>query len=641
MASSAPAPNRRPFAALAAAWLLLAGFHLWSLELFPPPNPDESMESSHAYSLLTTGENVYPLFDDIFPPQFAPLAHAYPNVLRPLYNAALASAFRLGGVSLGSGRALSLGFSAAALLLTCWLAWRRTGSWAAVFLALTLLGSNAVFTAGSHDVRPEAMLGFLAVAAYACLDLASHGQAWAVLAGCLAVACVGAHTNGAGVALASVVTLAWTAPRRLPYLALGGFAAGTALLWWVRPDRFLPSWIVFQGFFAYAPPVRTWGWDVFGMAASELNRWIAPSAMGHEPMTRLFSWTLALEWSAVLAVWLAGWRTMKDAASRGLLVWIGTLTAFYAFFFAHKNPQYLSVFEPFLALMLGTCLHRAWREDGPRRLSAGVMLAGAAGAAVLCLASPFLIAPTLWVLALPARSSRPGLTAGTGLSLPVSDRNGTKGRRWEVWLAVLVALLPMFCLRVRAPAVFSASMSLGVQAHGSWLGSALAAAVAAVVVLSFWARRSPAALLTPGWRPAALAAWLGVLVACNAVESVSRTLRAPRFSPVKAELDRLVPREAKVLGPQRLWLALWDRDYRDWNALAYARWLTGDRDVRRYVSAWKPDILIADSDFRRMFLKGGGLAQFCDAPLEPVGVIDFGAGFGQPIEVFRFVRTRR
>ncbi|MFA6316930.1 MAG: hypothetical protein WC943_05880 [Elusimicrobiota bacterium] len=609
---------------LLAGAVLLAGFHMWSLTLFPPPNPDEAMEANHSQTLLLRGENVYSLFDDIFPPGFAPVATSFPNVLRPFFNAALAGAFLVGGVSLETGRLFSLACSGLTFLLACWLAWRRTRSLAAVSAAGFVLGLDPVFIASSHDVRPEAMLGLLGLASYACLTLAAErpeeggffgpGGRWALLAGLLAVGSAGVHTNGAGFILAAFAACVWLAPGLLPRLALGGLLAGVGLLWCVRPDRFLPGWVLFQGFFGYRPPYGSWGWNILGMAAGELGRWIGPSGMGHEPSSRLFAWTLALQWSLVLGVWLAGWRVIRDAAFRGLLVWIGSLALFYAVFFANKNPQYLSVFAPFLTLMLVEFLSRSLK--GGEAPSGGMGLA-AAGAAVLLLAAPFLAAPALIVLAHPCRDAT---------------------QRWTVWAAVLAGLLPALCLRLFNPGALGGSVSLGLAALGSPAVLVVLALPLLAMLVGAAARACGAAWPERPLAVAALSVCLGALVACNGAEVLSRCFSGPRFAPVEQGLRRLVPPGAKVLGPQRLWLALRDRPYRDWNALAYSRWLTGSRDVRRLVAGWEPDILLADADFRRIFVKDGVLAGFADVPLRTVGVVDQGPGFGQPIEVLAFVR---
>ncbi|MBI5624319.1 MAG: hypothetical protein HY924_11115 [Elusimicrobia bacterium] len=613
-------------ALLAAAALILVLFHSWSLTTYPPPNADEAMEANHSHTLLTTGENVYSLFDDVFPRDFPALAHAFPNVLRPFYNASLALAFRLGGVSLETGRLLSLACSGLTVLLGCWLAWRSARSWWMALGVLCLLGTSPIFTASSHDLRPEAMLGLLGMAAFSCLVLAGPGPgrgakwglrmpgaAWTALAGLLAVASVGVHTNGAGMALAAAAACALTAPRRLLHLILGGVLAGTALLWTVRPDRFLPGWVLFQGFFGYMPPYRTWDWSVLGMLAGELTRWIAPPSMGHEPMTWLASWSLTLEWSLALGVWLTGWRVVKDQGFRLLLAWIGAMAVFHAGFFANKNPQYLSVFEPFLCLMLLDFLRRSWLGEGERFAPVDASL-GAAAAAVLALAGPFLLGPAMIVLGHPSSDAK---------------------KRWLAWLGVLLALLPMLCLRVYVPGVLSRTAALGLSVFSSplvWLLLCLPLAGLGLKAL----RPSSAQQPLPGL---ALAASLVVLALCQGTELVRRWRGGPRFGPVQAELRALVPAGAKTLGPQRLWLALWDRPYRDWNALAYSRWLTGDRDVRRLVARWEPDYLVADEDFRRMFVRDGRLAGFSDVPLERVGVVSHGPAFKQPIEVLRFVRT--
>jgi hypothetical protein len=109
---------------------------------------------------------------------------------------------------------------------------------------------------------------------------------------------------------------------------------------------------------------------------------------------------------------------------------------------------------------------------------------------------------------------------------------------------------------------------------------------------------------------------------------------------VTAAVERLLPSpEAKILGPNRLWFHFRER-FRDAGALMYSRWFTGGiATPKDCLERWRPDVVVADETFRKLFLGAGDPAVALSARLRrPVfflGVVDTGSAGDGPWQVLR------
>ena len=618
------APRR---AATSWAWGLLAlglgAFHAATLRTFPMVDMDEAMEANHSFNVLARGQNVYSLYEGLFPRRFAFMEHGLPNTLRPFFNMGLAAAFRLGGVSPWSGRAYSLFCALAALALLTWLARRWTRSHAAALAFAAALGLDMVFTFSAHEIRPEAMLLFFSSLCLAGFEWAETRPEALIGVGLLAALAPGIHTNGGAVAVASTAVLFLRRPRAWPYFFFGATLGLCATLSFVHPERFLPSWIVFQGFFSYYPPFHNLGANLPAMIAAECGRYWNPPFLGYIPVGPTLAWSLRLKWAALAGLWIAALKLYareKDRRVLSLAVWVGLQGLFYSIFVANKNPNYASVFEPFALLLAAVVLARAAREHLSRWSIPRLLWAGLSGLAILGAGA----------------AAGAGLFAALLLVLPAAK----PARRVEdLLLPLLAALVPIFCVRVYAPWTFDAVADAAVHALSGPAGLiALAGAAAAAALI----RRTPARE-----RPRAVAGWaaagLTLALASSAAVDAAMIARAARrtvdYDTIAARVRALVPPGARVIGPQLMWFAFQDRPYRDFDGLSYAKWLTGDGDVTRYARRWRPDYLITDCRFPDIFLKRRTLAQTLTVPLTEVGRVDDGREYCHPLVVYRFDRA--
>jgi hypothetical protein len=118
------------------------------------------------------------------------------------------------------------------------------------------------------------------------------------------------------------------------------------------------------------------------------------------------------------------------------------------------------------------------------------------------------------------------------------------------------------------------------------------------------------------------------LFICNALRYRRLYLSFPDFS---AQVHKLVPPSAKVIGPNTLW-HIWPTDQmRDIGALTMSRWFTGGRrDVALWLNEWRPDVLIMDAQWKRMLLGPGDpltlLRRALPCHISPLGWIDTGPG---------------
>jgi hypothetical protein len=137
--------------------------------------------------------------------------------------------------------------------------------------------------------------------------------------------------------------------------------------------------------------------------------------------------------------------------------------------------------------------------------------------------------------------------------------------------------------------------------------------------------------------PALLVAGGVFVIAVTAVRERPLYMTEPE---VTAAVERLLPSpEAKILGPNRLWFHFRER-FRDAGALMYSRWFTGGiATPKDCLERWRPDVVVADETFRKLFLGAGDPAVALSARLRrPVfflGVVDTGSAGDGPWQVLR------
>jgi hypothetical protein len=348
----------------------------------------------------------------------------------------------------------------------------------------------------------------------------------------------------------------------------------------------------------------------------ELRRYLAPRLLSHEPVAPSLHWALRLEWSAVFGVWLASWWVHRDSRMRALLLWIGSTVLFYSLFVSNKNLNYVAVFEPLTVLLLAVFIHRALSGAGAKPPLGRLLLWGVAGAVLLGISAPFFLAHALFILFI----------------IPALAPGSTKSQ--NIYLFILLAILPVFCLRVFAGDVMFSSLRDGWALLKSWWG--LSAALAGSGAFYLWRRGRflRSVVPTPSvWLAVSLVVALGFSVTVHAFAVVARAREAAPFDAVRARLSAHVPAGARVLGPQLLWWAFPGEDYRDWNALSYCRWLTGRHDMTPYVAAWRPDYLIIDESFKQIFLRNRLLGDVIGVPMTKVGSVLNRSG--KPINALR------
>jgi hypothetical protein len=108
-------------------------------------------------------------------------------------------------------------------------------------------------------------------------------------------------------------------------------------------------------------------------------------------------------------------------------------------------------------------------------------------------------------------------------------------------------------------------------------------------------------------------AWRLLLAGCFVLSAGAYTANVLRFAPqnrsyqaVVADVHRLIPASAqKVVGPTILWWGFKNFDFRDVGAMVTARYITSESaDLKKWLAPWRPDILVADRRFCRIFLNG-------------------------------------
>ena len=91
----------------------------------------------------------------------------------------------------------------------------------------------------------------------------------------------------------------------------------------------------------------------------------------------------------------------------------------------------------------------------------------------------------------------------------------------------------------------------------------------------------------------------------------------------------LPPGRLKVAGPNVLWFA-WDSElFRDSGAILISHWYTGgQRDLKKWLAPWRPDILILDEAAQNM-VRQRDLQPFLQCPVDYLGVLDTPGAYGR------------
>ena len=135
-----------------------------------------------------------------------------------------------------------------------------------------------------------------------------------------------------------------------------------------------------------------------------------------------------------------------------------------------------------------------------------------------------------------------------------------------------------------------------------------------------------------------------VLAACPVLFARVVLGYLPLYTPpveIFKQIHACVPdSHLKIAGPNLLW---YDKDldhFRDIGALMYSHWYTGgQRDAGTWLKSWKPDILVTDSTFNRLFLgpdpSTRALAHLLKARVIPLGSVETGVGSYGTWNVYR------
>ncbi|MGQ0645807.1 MAG: glycosyltransferase family 39 protein [Elusimicrobiota bacterium] len=381
MKKSSPLSRHLPFALLAAVWL---AFQASTLLKFPHVNWDENMEANHSWNFARTGENVYTLYEDVYPDRLAFLQYSTPNVIRPFYNGSEGVFFRVFGAGIYQARAFSL-LAGLAALACVYAAGMLLAGRAAGFGAALWLSTRFVFLHGTREGRPDALLALgasLAVLLYLMGEKrASVG--WKFASGLAAGLLPGIHTNGLAPALAlgvlSLQRLDQAKPRRLTAAwALGGAAGAAAYFSCADLGTFLLGWKMFKGFFSYQAPVMGGLAALPGAFLGEFQRFFGGANVGYEPVNLAVRAALSADALAIGLAVLVPYFTPSDAKRRDAAAAVLLCQFFYALFVANKNPNYSIVAYVLAAPLAGSLLGSrppAWVKRG------FLALAVAAGAA--------------------------------------------------------------------------------------------------------------------------------------------------------------------------------------------------------------------------------------------------------------------
>lgn len=90
----------------------------------------------------------------------------------------------------------------------------------------------------------------------------------------------------------------------------------------------------------------------------------------------------------------------------------------------------------------------------------------------------------------------------------------------------------------------------------------------------------------------------------------------PSYNQVALKIQMMIPPDARVAGPNQMWFTMPDENFRDISALVGSRWLTGGkRDIKRWLSVWKPDVLVIEPSWKKMLLGSGETRQLLENQL--------------------------
>jgi len=345
----------RPWIGILLLFVVIIGFHSWSLMRFPQPFVDEGWYGARALGFLETGR-AFGTLDSNFMVEYDGYWTYFP--LLPVLLHALS--FRLaGGVSLLAMRLVSLLFGLWLLTAVYLLAYRLCGRREAVFSVL-LVAFSWPFCISAHWARTDIMaaaLGFTALALY----VNSRQQTFWV--NVLAGFCVGLafefHPNAAIFGL-TLVVMAFVAQGwgTLKHRSLWGIVCGGALggLFYAALHilRYPDTYFTFQRLFfsaTHTPPILTF--DLGVMLEAFRNMAIS-----------MFLEVYPLSLLVMLAV-VALWRR-PSLENRWLIAAVLSLTLGYTLWVRNRMPYYPIILTPIFDIVaVGVVLDefsRPWRR---------------------------------------------------------------------------------------------------------------------------------------------------------------------------------------------------------------------------------------------------------------------------------------
>ncbi len=216
---------------------------------------------------------------------------------------------------------------------------------------------------------------------------------------------------------------------------------------------------------------------------------------------------------------------------------------------------------------------------------------------------------------------------------------------WSAGLFWLALLLP--CLTRKKPAPILLAFAAG--AAGVFTGLCLLIkkdeAIYTVMLLPFLLPFCAAAL-AEGLRKksavsfAALTALMGSLYMFAHFRASYRATYPP-YTQMTNDLKAMLPENARVAAPNIFWFAFPEDNFRDISALVGSRWVTGGRrDVRNWLSGWKPDVIVVEPSWKRMLLGPEDdtlvlLQSHLGKNVTHLGDLDTGAAVVGKVEVFQ------
>lgn len=521
---------------------------------FPTVYIDEAENANHAYNVVTRGQALFSLYDDLYPQILYNQRHSWPVVIRPFYSFPLAGALSLWGFSLEKARLFSLlaGFVALWVVYAIgYLLKNKMGGSA----AMLLLATRFVFLYCADRIRPEIVLTLCGLIVFLSVVLVfTHSEQFAWLSGCLAGLSLGIHTNGIVLVMAVIGVLLWE--KR-------GVSAGRAAI----------AASVGLSIFVLA---ADWESFLIGYKTLFINEFAAPALLKfHGNVLRI----LALEWGRYFSAW-----QFQD--------WSGG-----ALFHMVNGWQYAAAF----AAVAWGCLQRNILGL-PARFAAlcfvgYVLCVGQKSFPYISLIEPyFCLASVVWFFSKQTWDLR---RMGYHASLMIAIL--PLGKVPAIILGSF-AILPkkyfqVACLGVLLSFFYIASEFRGQMLHAIddfrtyWF-----LPVMGCVLAMFFFRKRALSKFTFDFLESARA--IGLASGCAALlMAASISLYQPHFESLCSALAAQMPKGSRVVAPQSFWLGLYDYDFRDSGALVWHHYLLGEKNLLRPLEKFRPDYLVLDESF--------------------------------------------